>query len=553
MSALRLNRRYISLLAMVIGMLCASSLPANAADAESIATQTSSFATVRTSRYLPLTPCRLVDTRGETRNRMVSIPVSGQCGVPVQATAVIVTLTATGVNAFGFLTAWPSGVEEPTASNLNFGPGQTLANTALVSLGLNGAISISSSVTADKIVDVTGYFVPASSAQAGRYVEITPSRLMDSRNETRPAAGSTTTVTATGLPDDVSGIAVNITFTNASNAGYFTVYGQGARPTASSGNVDRVGQTRAIFTIVPTSADIHIYSQSGADIIVDVVGYFTGESAQDSTEGLLSPQAPSRVLDTRSTGPIYANGSMEIAVPSGSAVWANVTAVDSTAAGFLSARAAGTSLNATSAVNFDRGADVANSAIISRSERGIALWSRTTSHAIVDIMGVFSGPSQASPEITSRNARPACSAPGAVVEIDRDGQHGYFCNAIDGSVIDDFPVTTRDDQPGPGEYPMMDRTVSSFADYPDENTTSGAGTYNLPYFIGFTYGSHGIEIGLHAIPRLADGTLLQPVESLGTPDASGGRFSLGCIHLPDEIAARIFHETVNGDIIRILN
>ena len=136
---------------------------------------------------------------------MFSIPVSGQCGVPAEATAVVVTLTVTNVSAFGFLTAWPSGVAEPTASNLNFGPGQTLANTALVSLGLNGAMSISSSVTADKIVDVTGYFVPASSAQAGRYVEITPRRLSDSRNGTRPAAGSTTTVTAPGLPADVSG------------------------------------------------------------------------------------------------------------------------------------------------------------------------------------------------------------------------------------------------------------------------------------------------------------------------------------------------------------
>ena len=93
-------------------------------------------------------------SEGEVRD----VAVAGRGGVPADATAVVANVTATGTTAWGFLSVWPAGTPQPTASNLNFLAGQTVPNLVMLKLGTNGELSIlNGRGAANVIVDVMGY------------------------------------------------------------------------------------------------------------------------------------------------------------------------------------------------------------------------------------------------------------------------------------------------------------------------------------------------------------------------------------------------------------
>jgi hypothetical protein len=86
-------------------------------------------------------------------------------GVPHEATAALMNLTVVTPTGGGFLTVYPSGFNQPISSNVNFAPGQVVANSVLSSIGGNGRIVLvnGSGGTTDALVDLSGYFVPPSS------------------------------------------------------------------------------------------------------------------------------------------------------------------------------------------------------------------------------------------------------------------------------------------------------------------------------------------------------------------------------------------------------
>lgn len=124
--------------------------------------------------YVPITPCRLMDTRPPTDNvgpRATPLGAgetyvatvrgaNGQCSIPADAVSVNVTLTAVGPTAASFLTAFPSDVSRPNSSNLNWVGGQApVANTATVTLSAAGQASFFNLAgTVDLIVDIAGYY-----------------------------------------------------------------------------------------------------------------------------------------------------------------------------------------------------------------------------------------------------------------------------------------------------------------------------------------------------------------------------------------------------------
>ncbi len=100
--------------------------------------------------YNPVVPNRVLDTRlgmgapaaqvcaGQT----ISVKIAGTPGVPstgVAAVVLNVTVTRTVV-APSSLTVYPTGTGRPLTSNLNFVPGQTLANGVIVKLGTGGYV-----------------------------------------------------------------------------------------------------------------------------------------------------------------------------------------------------------------------------------------------------------------------------------------------------------------------------------------------------------------------------------------------------------------------------
>jgi hypothetical protein len=75
--------------------------------------------------------------------------------------AVSANVTVVSPSAGGHLRLYASGTPRPGTSSLNFAAGQTRANNAVVSLGVDGAMVVfvsQPSGTAHVVLDVTGYF-----------------------------------------------------------------------------------------------------------------------------------------------------------------------------------------------------------------------------------------------------------------------------------------------------------------------------------------------------------------------------------------------------------
>jgi len=83
--------------------------------------------------------------------------VAGRGGVPNDAGAVMLNVTAVSPGAPGFLTVFPCANTMPLASSVNYGPGDVVANAVLAKIGAGGKVCIYSLAAIDIVVDVTGY------------------------------------------------------------------------------------------------------------------------------------------------------------------------------------------------------------------------------------------------------------------------------------------------------------------------------------------------------------------------------------------------------------
>lgn len=118
--------------------------------------------------FFTLSPCRVFDSRTPADGPALASGVTalldlhGACGIPATAAAVAVNITLTEPTASGHLTLYPGGSSAPLTSTINFGPGQTRANNAILPLAPDGSLVVTPVVlgngTVHVIVDVTGYF-----------------------------------------------------------------------------------------------------------------------------------------------------------------------------------------------------------------------------------------------------------------------------------------------------------------------------------------------------------------------------------------------------------
>ncbi|MGE0877890.1 MAG: hypothetical protein AB7L13_12785 [Acidimicrobiia bacterium] len=117
--------------------------------------------------FVALAPARILDTRfgiGATAtplepNSSLDLQVIDRGGVPSDATAVVINITVEGPTEQSYLTAWPRGADRPTASNLNWVAGRTIANLATVKIGDAGQVSFYNFAgTVNVIADVAGYY-----------------------------------------------------------------------------------------------------------------------------------------------------------------------------------------------------------------------------------------------------------------------------------------------------------------------------------------------------------------------------------------------------------
>ena len=209
-------------------------------------------------------------------------------GVPANASAVALNVTATDARAAGYVTVYPTGGTRPLASNLNVEQaGQTIANFVVVPLGTNSSVSIYTQSGTHFVADVLGYFLPAQNSASGRYRALTPFRMLDTRDGTGTSTGRKTGAVTFTLPDTVpagaDSVLLNLTATAAQRAGHVTSYATGTpKPGTSSLNFTP-GSTQANLVLVELDADrqITLDVHSGpTHVIADLVGYFTGQTAE---------------------------------------------------------------------------------------------------------------------------------------------------------------------------------------------------------------------------------------------------------------------------------
>src|SRR6202012_5345289 len=110
---------------------------------------------------------------------------SAKCNLPAAAKAYSFNFTGISKTGIGALTTWPTGQKQPITSTLNFKAAIPIANAAIVSAGTGGDVSVFSNSDADVVIDVNGYFAPAS--VGGTYLYTVPScRALDTRNNPIP-------------------------------------------------------------------------------------------------------------------------------------------------------------------------------------------------------------------------------------------------------------------------------------------------------------------------------------------------------------------------------
>lgn len=249
-------------------------------------------------RLTAVAPARLFDTRDPGHSRIGSrstlrIPMAGRQGLPAGGMqAVALNLTVTNPTMQSFLTAYPTGTSLPGVSNLNFSPGETRANRAIVPLGADGSITLyNRDGFTDAVVDVTGWFADATATGVlgGQETVITPVRIADTRLGLGAGAvgpGKTVAIQVAGMgpvpamsaPSPPRAVILNVTVTDTTAPSFVTVY-PSQLPRPGTSDINFVGaQTVPNLVVVKLGADgmITVYNAMGAtNVIVDVLGWFS--------------------------------------------------------------------------------------------------------------------------------------------------------------------------------------------------------------------------------------------------------------------------------------
>jgi hypothetical protein len=378
---------------------------------------TANFAALKSLRFVPITPCRLADTRytagpyggpalaaGTSRDFVV--PDASSCSIPYTAEAYSLNVTAVPSGKLNYMTVWPTGQPQPTVSTLNSPDGRVKANAAIIPAGTDGGVSVYATDTTNVILDVNGYFVPSSSAGSLGFYPVKPCRIADTRSGSGSLGGPSLDAgqartfpvlsSSCGLPSSAKAYSLNFTAVPKKKLGYLSVWPTGQQqPTVSTLNAP-TGAVTANAAIVPAGSNggVDVYASDDTDLIVDVNGYFAPPAS-----GALSLYnvTPCRVLDTRANGGKPFTGTKTVnastsacSVPTGSqALVLNATVVPPGPFSYLTLWAAGQPQPTVSTLNAPDGAVTSNLAIVPDAKGAVNAFASNPTQLILDISGYF--------------------------------------------------------------------------------------------------------------------------------------------------------------------
>ncbi len=344
----------------------------------------------------------------------VELKVAGRGGVPVDADAVFLNLTAVSPDGPGFLTAYPCGSPLPLTSNVNYGPGDVVPNAVLAKIGDGGKVCIYTKAASDIIADVNGYVPVGGSPKTA-----VPARLLETRigpnaktidglfqGAGKRSAGATVELKVAGrggVPANADAVFLNLTAVSPDGPGFLTAYPCGS-PLPLTSNVNYgPGDVvpNAVLAKIGDGGKVCIYTKAASDIIADVNGYVPA----GGTPGTV---VPSRILETR-VGPTLktidglfqgigrraAGATVELKVAGrggvpgdAEAVFLNVTAINPAAPGYVTVYPCGEPRPLTSNINYLAG-DVAPNSVFAKIGAGgkVCIFTLAASDLIVDVSG----------------------------------------------------------------------------------------------------------------------------------------------------------------------
>lgn len=218
---------------------------------------------------IPTTPRRVLDTRATGRAATLDFRA------PRGARAVAVTLTVVGARDSGYLSATPCETE-PTTSVLNHGPGETVAAAAYVPVGPSGTICVTTSTSADVLVDLTGSFHPGPDGLG--LITSVPRRVLDTRNGIggwRGIQGRDQTLEVLAAPVRAEAITGTITLVGPATEGFATAAACGTSTDTSSVNGTRGSVLAAGITLgVNAQGRLCVRTSTPSHTLVDVTGWW---------------------------------------------------------------------------------------------------------------------------------------------------------------------------------------------------------------------------------------------------------------------------------------
>ena len=373
-------------------------------------------------KTIPITPVRAYDTQDDTGGAPGAVfnatTRSIDLDPPAGAKAAIVNLTYASTSGPGFVRAWGTRAARPTTSSVNAEyAGAVVANAAIVPLDADGSFVLESSTTGRVVVDVMGWLTDAGGAtDDGRFVALDPARLVDTR-----IAGGTTL--ASGSPNPWSRVGARINFTAEGNlgipdtgeagaiivsigaisgggpGGYVGGFPGGATWGGTSNVNVLLGDIRANLVMIPTDSSgvSSLQTLNIADVVIDVLGYITSDSAALSGSGLYSSIDPVRVVDTRiplGFGTLTPLSAATATIPGGGsavAVVQNITVTNTSAAGWVAAHPTPTA-PIVSSVNYTGPAQTRAALALTRLAGGgqERFTSLVGTDLVVDVVGFFS-------------------------------------------------------------------------------------------------------------------------------------------------------------------
>ncbi|MBI4907922.1 MAG: hypothetical protein HY820_30130 [Acidobacteria bacterium] len=299
-------------------------------------------------RFVPMTPCRILETRAQYAGttwsgnygppslaagavRTIPVTASPNCAIPASAKAFVLNATLdTLINATGpvdTLTLWPTGEARPEFRTLATTTGGYIANTAIVRAGTGGSISVYSSNSTNLALDIFGYFTDDANSGGLLYYPIGPCRAVDTRGpiysqlpqpygNQRMNRSETRTFRIPGSPirtancqiPAANAYSLQMTLapgelTDGAPVAYVTAWPTGQTQPVISNTNSVFGYALANSAIVParvSDGSINVFAYDATNLILDVNGYFAPD---DGTGRGLSfyPVPQCRFLNTQDT------------------------------------------------------------------------------------------------------------------------------------------------------------------------------------------------------------------------------------------------------------